>query len=49
MDISNLSDTEIKALLFDMISEKERVENNIKVLKIELDKRMENIREEPKG
>jgi len=47
MNISNLSETELKALLFDMFSEKERIENNIAVLKAELEKRIKD-KESPK-
>jgi|TARA_R110002167_G_scaffold110122_22_gene280478 hypothetical protein len=39
MDISKLQDMEVKALLYDMMTERERIDNNIKLLKAELNRR----------
>ena len=42
MNIKDLSDTEIKALLYDCVLEKERVEHNMRMLKEELIRRGES-------
>ena len=48
MDIKKLSVNDLKALLYDMYSEKERIEHNIKLLKEELDKKIEKEQEDKK-
>ena len=42
MKISELSITQIKALLYDSMMEKDRADHNIKMLKLELDGRDES-------
>lgn len=39
MNIKEISVVEIKALLYDLLSEKEKIENNINILKKELQER----------
>jgi len=48
MDIKKISVVEIKALLYDLLSEKEKIEHNINILKKELQERSIKKEEEKK-